>query len=211
MPLGTRRLGFARQRPLASAFSKLPSQHNNFRPTAIARAPWEILPFQLIVETQYFPSKAWRAGFLAAFCDANPAKAPVGPPAGISSRLCSRTTTEIPLYAGGRPKHRLRLASGRPGPACSRRAGDAAHRIGLRARKVTNIRLPNPSYPLNSPPLRSLAKVQKYRPPSAQRTKEDRFFIWPLERPFLKSKSVCFTPYCPPLKGRVTKRKRKSA
>ncbi len=44
------------------------------------RAPGEILPFQLFVETVYFPSKARRAGFLAAFCDANPAKAPVGPP-----------------------------------------------------------------------------------------------------------------------------------
>ncbi len=29
--------------------------------TVFVRAPWEILPFQLIVETQYFPFKAWRA------------------------------------------------------------------------------------------------------------------------------------------------------
>ncbi len=48
-------------------------------PTIIGRASWEILPFQLIVETGYFPLKAWRAGFLAIPCDANPAKAPVGP------------------------------------------------------------------------------------------------------------------------------------
>ena len=31
-------------------------------PTVSVRAPWEILPFQLIVETVYFPLKAWRAG-----------------------------------------------------------------------------------------------------------------------------------------------------
>jgi hypothetical protein len=29
--------------------------------TVFVRAPWEILPFQLIVETVYFPFKAWRA------------------------------------------------------------------------------------------------------------------------------------------------------
>jgi hypothetical protein len=29
--------------------------------TVFGRAPWEILPFQLIVETVYFPFKAWRA------------------------------------------------------------------------------------------------------------------------------------------------------
>ncbi len=121
----------------AARFEKL------LRPTVSGRAPWEILPFQLIVETGYFPLKAWRAGFLAIPCDANPAKAPVGPldtrklelarqqegtaltpggrclpalgiglpvttciararglfrsPAGISSRLCSRTTSKIPI------------------------------------------------------------------------------------------------------------------
>ena len=31
-------------------------------PTVIDRAPGKILPFQLIVETEYFPFKAWRAG-----------------------------------------------------------------------------------------------------------------------------------------------------
>ncbi len=58
----------------------------------------------------------------SAFYHGDPAKAPVRSPAlvGISVCFCSRKTTEIPTKAGGRPKHRLRLASGRPGPACSR-------------------------------------------------------------------------------------------
>ncbi len=36
------------------------------RPTVSVRAPWEILPFQLIVETVYFPFKAGRADSLQA-------------------------------------------------------------------------------------------------------------------------------------------------
>jgi hypothetical protein len=35
--------------------------------TVFARAPWEILPFQLIVETGYFPFKAGRAA-LESWC-----------------------------------------------------------------------------------------------------------------------------------------------
>ncbi len=50
-------------------FLYLPTNSQNstrklLRLTIIDRAPGEILPFQLIVETGYFPFKAWRAGFL---------------------------------------------------------------------------------------------------------------------------------------------------
>ncbi len=38
------------------------SATTQLHPTSIDRAPGEILPFQLIVETGYFPFKAWRAG-----------------------------------------------------------------------------------------------------------------------------------------------------
>ncbi len=60
-------------------------------PTVIDRAPWEILPFQLFVETEYFPFKAGRAGFISVA-------------RGDFTRLCFRTTSEIPFKAGGRPK-----------------------------------------------------------------------------------------------------------
>ncbi len=65
-------------------------------------------------------------------------------PAGISSRLCSRTTSEIPLKAGGRPPttlgNRRELASSRPGSACPRWAGDAAHRMGHSGKKTSFVR-----------------------------------------------------------------------
>ncbi len=55
------------------------------RPTVVGRAPGEIIPDKLIVETGYFPFKARRAGYTWRS------------PAGISSRLCASTTSEIPL------------------------------------------------------------------------------------------------------------------
>ena len=75
---------------------------NYSAPTVIDRAPGEILPFQLFVETVYFPSKARRAGFLAAFCDTNPAKAPVGPP-GTRKPVLARQLA-ITALRGRRPK-----------------------------------------------------------------------------------------------------------
>ncbi len=73
VPLGTRKL------ELASTTTAVRLPRKTTPPHSLKPRAWEILPFQLIVETEYFPLKAWRAGFLAAFCDANPAKAPVGP------------------------------------------------------------------------------------------------------------------------------------
>ena len=67
---------------------------------AILRIAWAIRVKKPSLSARWRKS---RAGFLAILCDANPGKAPVGrSPAGISSRLCSRTTVEIPLKAGGR-------------------------------------------------------------------------------------------------------------
>ena len=202
MPLGTRRLDFARQRPLASAFSKLPSQHNNFRPTAIARAPGKFFRFNSSLKRGISLLRRGARDFSLHFATQTQQKPLWGRPRGFHLD-CARAQRLKSLFmlAGDLNTVFDWPQAGRaaltPGGRCLSALG-----MGLRARKVTNIRLPNSSYPLNSPPLRSLAKVQKYRPPSAQRTKEDRFFIWPLERPFLKSKNVCFTPYCPrPSKG----------
>ncbi len=71
-------------------------------------------------------------------------------PAGISSRLCSRTTSEIPLKAGGRPvplgtrkleSARQHATTALPrGAACPRWAGDAAHRWGLPGEKTGFVR-----------------------------------------------------------------------
>jgi hypothetical protein len=47
VPLGTRKLGL---------FCKGRWRQLVFQKTISGRAPWEILPFQLIVETEYFPS-----------------------------------------------------------------------------------------------------------------------------------------------------------
>ncbi len=73
-------------------------------------------------------------------------------PAGISSRLCSRTTSEIPLKAGGRPvplgtrkleSARQHATTALPrGAACPRWAGDAAHRWGLTGEKTGFVRAP---------------------------------------------------------------------
>ena len=73
-------VAIARGRCRSTLEPGLSGEKNALSPRAL-----EILLFQLIVETEEFPLKAWRAGFLAAFCDANPAKAPLGQsPAGIS-------------------------------------------------------------------------------------------------------------------------------
>ena len=60
-------------KPQASDPSKTTSSHPFPRPTILDRAPGEILPFQLIVETDYFPFKAG-ARELSAFSHRNPTK-----------------------------------------------------------------------------------------------------------------------------------------
>ncbi len=68
-------------------------------------------------------------------------------PAGISSRFCSRKTSEIPLLGGrateqlgtrkpGFARQHARTALGPRGRGCPRRAGDAAHRYIVRRQKT---------------------------------------------------------------------------
>ncbi len=139
--------------------SRMPDPRKLLRPTVIGRAPWEILPFQLIVETQYFPLKAWRADSLqAVLC----------PRAGgnWSKQLCvvwpisyssSRARLSYPDHAGtalrpGRPRLR------RGGAPIGRFIGHPAEKNGQR-QPLQNARWAGPTEPGENPAKERITQI----------------------------------------------------
>ena len=162
-PLGRDALRLLLPASTLSETSRAPGPKNYsapmLRPTVIVRAPWEILPFQLIVETQYFPLKAWRADSLqAVLC----------PRAGgnWSKQLCvvwpisyssSRARLSYPDHAGtalrpGRPRLR------RGGAPIGRFIGHPAEKNGQR-QPLQNARWAGPTEPGENPAKERITQI----------------------------------------------------
>ena len=122
-PLGRDALRLLLPASTLSETSRAPGPKNYsapmLRPTVIVRAPWEILPFQLIVETEYFPFKAGARGLRGLpYAGGGPYAGQAVPPGtrywpfGRENSLCPR--------AGGNRPNNFRLFDRFPTPAVAR-------------------------------------------------------------------------------------------
>ena len=135
VPLGTRKLELALQYPAGA--DRSPNAHSR-APGPKQRAQTARLGKSCLNNVNYsnvFPPKAWRAGFLAIPCGANPAKAPKGrSPAGISIDFAHAKRMKSLLKRAGDRQTGFdwpragRAPRARGGPAMLRIAGGPAGR-----------------------------------------------------------------------------------